>query len=149
VSDPRQKIPYAIEYNFGLQHQIAPTLSVELNYAGSVARHLNISLGWNTARYPAPGAMSPRTPFPQYPVNMGLIANNGNSSYNGLLANIEKRLSFGLSFLGSYTWSKSLDINSEGGAANQVADFYNLRGSWGPSDFDLRQMFVLSFSYQM
>jgi hypothetical protein len=149
ASNPRQKIPYAIEYNFGIQQQITPSLSAELNYVGSVARHLGIAIGWNTARYPTAGAIAPRTPFPQYPVNMGLIANNGNSSYNGLLAKVEKRLSYGLSLLGSYTWSKSLDINSEGGAGNQVADSYNLRGSWGPSDFDLRQMFVLSFSYQL
>jgi hypothetical protein len=80
---------------------------------------------------------------------MGLVANTGNSAYNGLLAKVEKRMSHGLSFLGSYTWSKSLDVNSEGGAGNQVADFYNLRGSWGPSDFDLRQMFIFSASYQL
>jgi len=149
ASNPRQKIPYAIEYNFGIQQQITPSLSAEVNYVGSVARHLELAIGWNTAVYPAAGAIGPRTPFPQYPVNMGLVANNGNSAYNGLLTKIEKRMSHGLTFLGSYTWSKSLDINSEGGAGNQVADYYNLRSSWGPSDFDLRQMFILSGSYQL
>jgi hypothetical protein len=146
---PRQKVPYAIEYNFGVQQQITPSLSAEVNYVGSVARHLELAISWNTALYPAAGAIGPRTPFPQYPVAMGLVSNNGNSSYNGLLAKVEKRMSHGLSFLTSYTWSKSLDISSEGGAGNQVADFNNLRGSWGPSDFDLRQMFIFSGSYQL
>src|SRR5262249_26886779 len=108
-----------------------------------------LAVGWNTALYPASGAIAVRTPYPQYPVNMGLVSNNGNSSYNGLLAKLEKRLSYGLAFLASYTWSKSLDINSEGGAGNQVANYYDLKGSWGPSDFDIRQMFVFSTSYQL
>lgn len=99
--------------------------------------------------YPAAGAIAPRTPFPQYPTDMQVVLNSGNASYNGMLAKLQKRMSHGLYFLASYTFSKSLDIDSEGGAGNQVENPYDRRSSWGPSTFDIRQMFVLSGSYQM
>jgi hypothetical protein len=71
AADPRNRIPYAIEYNFGVQRQIAPSLTAEVNYVGSAARHLELAVGWNTAMYPAPGAIAPRTPFPQFPGEHG------------------------------------------------------------------------------
>jgi hypothetical protein len=149
AADPREKTPYSMEYNFGFQQQITSSLSAEMNYVGSLSRHQELPLSWNTAVYPAQGAVGPRTPFPQYPTNMQVVVNSGNASYNGLLAKLQKRMSNGLYFLASYTLSKSLDVDSEGGANNQVENEYDLRSSYGPSNFDIRQMFVLSGSYQV
>jgi len=150
AADPREKTGYAMEYYFGLQQQITPSLSAEVNYVGSVGRHQELPLNdFNTALYPAQGAIALRTPFPQYPTGMQVVLNSGNSSYNGLLAKLQKRMSHGIYFLASYTFSKSLDLDSEGGSNNQVQNFYDWRNSWGPSNFDIRQMFVLSGSYRV
>jgi hypothetical protein len=149
AADPNGKIPYAMEYNLGVQQQITPTLSAEVNYVGSLGRHQELPLDWNIALSPGPGAIAPRTPYPQYPTDMAIVIDSGVSSYNGLLAKLQKRLSQGLYFLASYTFSKSLDYCSEGGACSNVQNPYDLRSSWGPSDFDIRQMFVLSGTYQV
>ena len=42
----------------------------------------------------------------------GLITGIANSSYNALEASLRKRFSHGISFLASYTYSKSIDDSS-------------------------------------
>jgi len=61
---------------------------------------------------------------------------------------LQKSLSFGLNFLASYTWSKSLDIQSEG-QSGSIQTIYNRSLDWGPSDFDRRQLFTFSGIYQL
>jgi hypothetical protein len=148
AADPNGKTPYSMEYNFGVQQQITPTLWAEVNYVGSLSRQLELPIAWNVAP-PGPGAIGPRTPYPQYPTDMAIVLDAGNASYNGMLAKLQKRLSQDLYFLASYTYSKSMDLCSEGGACSTVQDTYNRQTSWGPADFDVRQMFVLSGTYQV
>lgn len=148
TANPRNKIPYSLQYNFGLQRQISSGLSGEVNYVGALSRHLFIQPVANTARFPGPGPIQPRQPFPQYGGTFSNSTNIGNSSYNSLQARIEQRLFHGLSFLGSYTWSKSLDIQSSGQAGG-IVTIYDLRREWGPSDFDFKHMFVFSGVYEL
>jgi hypothetical protein len=149
AADPRGKWPTALEYNFGIQRQLTPSLAADVNYVGSGARHLQLPLDWNVAVSPGPGAVGPRTPYPQYPTAMTVILDQGTSNYNGLLAKLQKRMSHGVYFLASYTFSKSLDIESSGSGVRQVPNVYDRRSSWGPSDFDIRHLFVLSGSYSV
>ncbi len=148
AANPRNKIPYALQYNFGIQRQITPTLSGEVNYVGSVSRHQFVQPVANTARFPAPGPIQPRQPFPQYGGTFANSTNIGNASYNSLQARVDKRLSRGLSFLGSYTWSKSLDLQSSGQAGG-IVTIYDLRREWGPSDYDFKHLFTFSSIYQL
>ena len=60
-----------------------------------------------------------------------------------------KRLSRGLLFDTSYTWSKSLDTNSLNSSTFNVQDGYDIPNQYGLSDFDARHRFVLSATYQL
>src|SRR6185503_10054988 len=71
-----------------------------------------------------------------------------------------RRFSNGLSFFGSYTYSKSLDyvstFNVAGSAPRLVAgendlaqDPFNLKAEHGPSLFDARHRFVFSGSFEI
>jgi Carboxypeptidase regulatory-like domain/TonB dependent receptor-like, beta-barrel len=150
TANPRNKIPYAMEYNFGVQQQLTNSLVLSLDYVGSGARHLFIQPQINTARIPGPGSFASRGQrFSQYAG--GSISNStniGTSNYNSMQVKLEKSLSFGLSFLGSYTFSKSLDIQSEG-QSGSIQSEYNLRQDWGPSDFDRRHLVTVSGTYQL
>lgn len=148
AANPRNKIPYALQYNFGFQRQITSSLSAELNYVGSVSRHQFIQPVANTARLPAPGPIQPRQPYPQYGGTFSNSTNIGNASYNALQLRVDKRLSHGLSFLGSYTWSKSLDLQSSGQAGG-IVTIYDLRREWGPSDYDFKHLLVLTSVYEL
>jgi hypothetical protein len=75
----------------------------------------------------------------------------GNYWYDSLQAKLTKRLSHGLWFLGSYTWSKDLGtVNDESGDSVPVAD-----GTLPPKSqktyvgVDTPQIFTASFRYQL
>ena len=70
------------------------------------------------------------------------------SSYNALQVELNKQMSSGLSFKASYTWSKSLDWQSDPYSGGPV-DFYNMHPDWGPSDYNRPQMLVFSGIYQL
>lgn len=147
-ANPRNKIPYVMEYNGGVEQQLAHSFVLHVDYVGSVGRDEFIQPTANTALYPAPGPIALRQPYPAYGGSFSYDENVGNSSYNALQVKLQKALSFGLNFQLSYTWSKSLDIQSEG-QSGSIESIYNLRQDWGPSDFNRTQMFVLSGVYQL
>ncbi|MGH9328137.1 MAG: TonB-dependent receptor domain-containing protein [Terriglobia bacterium] len=60
-----------------------------------------------------------------------------NSNYNGLSLSMQKRVSRGLSVLGSYTWSKGLNDFAPLGAYSSNTDPFNREFDYGPSDDDL------------
>jgi hypothetical protein len=63
-----------------------------------------------------------------------------------------KRMSHGLQFLASYTFSKSLDNNSGGVSSvfiTSSGDQRNLGQAYGPSDFDRTHRFVINYIYQV
>ena len=104
---------------------------------------------WQTRRaFRRLGSIAPRQPYPQYGGTFSNSTNIGNASYNSLQARVEQRLSHGLSFLGSYTYSKSLDLQSSGQAGG-IVTIYDLSREWGPSDFDFTHMFVFSSLYEL
>jgi outer membrane receptor protein involved in Fe transport len=92
--------------------------------------------------------------------SVGEIAGIANSSYNALEASLRKRFSHGLSFLASYTWSHSIDdvssFNITGSASQPVAgendlaqNPFDLAAERGPSMFDARNRFVLSYQWSL
>jgi hypothetical protein len=147
-ADNRNKIPYAMEYNAGIQQELSGSMVLSVDYVGSLGRHLFIQPSGNTALYPGAGPVSARQPYPAYGGAFSFDENVGNSSYNSLQAKLQKRLSSGLTFLASYTWSKSLDIQSEG-QSGSIETIYDLKRDWGPSDFNRTNLFVFNGIYQL
>jgi hypothetical protein len=67
---------------------------------------------------------------------------------------MEKKYAQGLYFLGSYTWSKSLDNQSTGtdssaAVGSEAQDPRNLRAEWGRSTFDRPHRFVFSTVWEV
>ena len=81
--------------------------------------------------------------------NITEVTSLGYSSYHGLWLSATKRLSRGLQFDGSYTWSKSLDTNSLNSSGFAVQDSYDIASQYGLSDFDARHRFILSATYEL
>jgi hypothetical protein len=83
------------------------------------------------------------------------MESEGSSWYNGLEASLTKRLSRGIQFLASYTFSKSLDtdgadINStSSGNALTLGDQNSPHQRWGRASFDRRHRFVFSTTWQL
>jgi hypothetical protein len=122
-------------------------------YIGSKGSHLivrrNINQPTDGVRpFPKLSPASPILPGTSLG-NITQVESAGNSSYNALWMSATQRLTHGLQFNASYTWSKSLDYNSfsTGGIVGQ--DAYNLRGDRGLSDFHAGNRFVISALYDL
>ena len=97
---------------------------------------------WNTADG---GNTDFRTPYVGYSPNAALFRTVGNSAYDALETHIEKRLSHNFQFGVSYTWSHTLDEQSDIGLFFTGNDPNNLRNSYASSDFDRTNVFSANF----
>ncbi len=110
---PTDRNQYSQTWSFSSQRALPRSLMLETAYVGTSGVRLLSPSNINAA---PPGATNPATRQP-YGAALGTveeIANSGHSSYNGLQTKIEQRFSHGLSLLASYTWSKSMDNQSNG-----------------------------------
>jgi outer membrane receptor protein involved in Fe transport len=144
---------YVQSWNLNVQREVAHDLGVTVGYFGSKGTHLRLTRNINQL-------VNGVRPFAllsgSSPISPGVALTNiteregtGNSSYNALWVTANKRLSRGLQFNASYTFSKSIDYNSQSSQGVTVQDSYNLRGDRGLSDFDARHRFVISGLYEL
>ncbi len=138
-------------WNFSFEQQLGNDYGLSARYVGSKGTYLNLARNYNQ---PINGVRPYRTlsagdPFkPGAPLgNITVYESDGNSSYQALWVTLQKRLSKGLQFSGSYTWSKSIDENSRNIQGVVIQNSYNIRDDRGLSDFDARHRFVLSAVY--
>src|SRR5581483_1513296 len=144
TADAHQKISYTMEWNAGIQQQLTNAMVLTVNYVGSVGRHQYIQWLVNTAAIPGPGSLTSRGQrWPQYGGTYTWDSDPGIASYNALQAELKKTTSYGLTFIASYTFSKSLDEQSDPYGGTGIQNGYNLRNSYGRSDYDIPQLFVL------
>ncbi len=177
---PTLTLPYTQDWDLNLQRSFGQDLLFEIGYVGTKGTHLPRLIEANPAVF-VPGTVNGQpisnssnadqrrlysgctladSPSSCQFSSTGEIAGIANSSYNALEASMRKRFSHGLSFLVSYTWSKTIDdvssFNITGSAAKPVAgendlaqDPFNLRAERGPSLFDARNRFVGSYEWAL
>ena len=81
----------------------------------------------------------------------GELVSRGYSNYNGLQVDLRQATWHGLQFDANYTWSHSLGVQSGNqwtGAFNAFT-LRNLRQSYGPTLFDIQNVFHASGTYQI
>lgn len=156
--NPRFSNAYSESYNLNLQQDIGLGTVMEIGYIGSVGRHLRIQRNINQFIYNSGKAARP---FPSVsgtgPIRPGSALNNiayvdsdSYSDYNALWFTVRKSLSHGVQVNSTYTWSKSMDVNSLGSQGG-----YNLQNNFDPhdnyglSDFDVRNHFVFSGTWEL
>lgn len=166
--NPNFQDMYAQDWNLTVERQLTSTLGFEVAYVGLKATHLQLTQNINqpfvsggfygtTKPFPTLPLTSPeipsfcQPPFPLCALNtINQVNSGGNSNYNALWATVNKHVSHGLQFQGSYTYSKSLDYNSlSTGESYIIQNAYNPRGDYGSSEFDARHRFVLSGFYEL
>jgi len=178
--DPNMKTPTLVSYSLRVQRELSPNTSVIIGYVGSHGYHEIIGVDANEpVSVICPAAPCPATypvTFPAgiagTPVPAGTYfipppqakptttLNNtwtwfsrGDSSYNALQIDFNRRLSAGLSLRGVYTFSKILDdgdsvnATTSGGGPALAANPFNLHSDRGLGTFDVRHVSVISATY--
>jgi hypothetical protein len=148
--DPNLRTTYIPQWSFAVQHFLNKNTLVELDYIGSQSRKLPIR--WNADDCSVAGSYvcNPSArPFPQFNY-IYAMANAGTSSYNALVAKLQRQFSSGLGFAANYTWSKALTNTEQGGAPVGI----NQRGTClscdkGMAGFNVPQRLVASGVWEL
>lgn len=151
--EAHRRTPYSLQYSFNVQRQLNQDTVVEIGYLGSQAHKL---WSWYPFNEPLPavgGNPQLRTPFRELSMQGWVMSGTGNSNYHSLSMRVQRRFARGFSYMGSYTWSKSIDQSS--GARNHAGeeqfpqDAYNLHNERGLSNFHVPHRFVTSAMYEL
>ena len=175
--------PLAIQWNLDVQQQFGHSILFDLGYSGSRGKHLTGTFDRNTLNptYLSLGTglttqvTNPFQPF----VTIGTLANAkvaqrqlllpypqflgvqdvnnpyGASSYNSLQTKLVKRMSGGLTFLASYTWSKLIsNVNAQNASIGTtdntgVQNYYNLRGERAVSELNQTHNLIVNGVYEL
>ena len=167
--------PYYEQWSFQVQQGFGNNSVFSLAYVGNHGVHipvynqgLNSFMNANTVGYTLP-------PFPAVPptgcgnpscTSSAIFANvqqyysGGISNYNGLTASFNQRMTHGLNFTLSYTWSHALDDVSNNGVGAtpyngttslvyQINPFCLACNNYGNADYDVRNSFNAAYVWQM
>jgi Carboxypeptidase regulatory-like domain/TonB dependent receptor len=175
--DTSNKLPYTQNWTLDLQFQPSNSWVFEVGYVGNHGTHLVLPIPFNqpliatatnvvnrqTTSY---GGTSPlfldnepvftnefagnapiRVPYPGYDMNSVSYKAEGISNFNALQIQVHKRMSNGLQFTTSYTWSHSLDEQSGLGLFFTGNNPLTPRANYASSDFDQTHVFLVNYSY--
>ncbi len=146
--------PMAQEFNFDIQRQLPGGVLLEIGYYGNKFDHNWRQLDGNPAP-PEPGNINANRPFTSTLVpgtgatitlaDVVRIQKDGYSNYNALQAKVEKRYAKGLTFIASYSFSKTIGIGDTSGVQNAL----NWAAERAVSSQDVTQHFVGSAVYSL
>jgi len=178
-----QMSPKTISWTLGVQHTFAKDYTVEVRYLGTRGIHLDTqqrinvqskvtstdflptyttdpgqaaldALTVNLAQINSNPRILPAYSSVGFTGNLVQFTPNGDSIYHGLATQVTKRMSQGFQFIGSYTWSHTID-NSTADVFSTVLtprrgqDFQNIGIDRSNSALDRRHRFSLALLYDM
>ncbi len=174
--DVNNKLPYTVNWSFDVQYQLSDSWLFSVGYVGNHGTHEILPIPFNqpniaTASHPVNGQTSSygfnivpsetistseyagnapvRVPYIGYDMNSVLYQAEGISNYDALQLQARKRLSNGLTFTASYTYSHSLDEQSGLGLFFTGNNALSPRSNYASSDFDQTHVFLVNYSYEL
>lgn len=175
--DINNKLPYSENWTFDVQYQMANNWLLDVGYVGNHGQHQILPIPFNqpliaTAQNPVNGQTSSyggvlynppanepidtrefagnapiRVPYIGYDMNSVSYEAEGISNYNALQVQLRKRLSSGLQFTASYTYSHALDEQSGLGLFVTGNDPTCPKCNYASADFDQTHVFLVNYSY--
>jgi hypothetical protein len=135
------RMGYDQHWNFGVQQQVSKNMVFDVEYVGNKGSNIQGNDAFNIPDA-GPGAVQARRPFPRF-ASFGYISSDVSTSYHAMQLKFEKRLSAGLWFLSSYTFSKSLwSLNTPTAGSRYAVER-------GPSEYQVPHSFSFSSGYDL
>ena len=170
--DANFRTPYVMAMNLGFEFQVGKGGVLDVNYVGKLGRKLTVPVDLNPAIYDCSGAY--------FQANPAVYCNNatnkggsyalrvrygtfnyggqgledfmsiGESSYNGLQVQYRKRINHGLSVLATYTYSRSLDIDTNGQTTTPtIPDVFKVNTEWGIADTNATHILNMGWAWNL
>ena len=162
-------VPTVYNYSAGIETKLPWALTLDTSYVGSLSRHLILLRNLNAIPYGAtflpqnqdptqvaahptalPGSNALPSqflvPYTGYSSSIAEHDFGGNSNYNALQVNLNRRFAKGLFFGVAYTWSKCMDVGDSDGTYQRI-DQYNRYANYGRCGFDVTQNFAVNYVY--
>ena len=137
-------IPRTQSWNVSVEHQINAGLIAHITYVGSETYHQPVQLDLNPGIFADGGN---RTRFPLFS-NITQYTSLGTTSYNSLQAQLEMSSWHGLQFQSNFTWSKTLDLSSNGSVfGHALPDPFYPRFNRGIADQNIAAVSTSNFVY--
>ena len=143
--DPNFRSMYAIQSNLQVEQSLTPNLMIKFQYMffgtrfGPLSYDSNLTLKGASLADGRPIYTTNPRPNPNYGQILTL-SSTGNSSYNGLDVTLDKRMSKGLLFGVTYSWSHALGDSDQNGYV--VSDPSDFRRDYGNLSTDVQSYFV-------
>jgi len=156
--DFHTKTPYTQGYNFTLQYQLTPNQTVQLGYVGNTVRHLGVYTNFNSPTEILTPGLNPYnySPYPDFTNGFTDTSYAGDSYYNGLQVNYERRFAAGLSMLANFTYSKCRTDAVDVLNGTAISYFrgpelrgFGIQGDYGLCDFDIPKVVHASGNYEL
>ena len=150
--------PRTLSSNLTLQYALTNTITAQAAYVFTDGSDLQNGVGNNrpSQLLPANTSTTPFVPFADFSQGASYQRNVGSSIYNGLQTKLEQQLSNGLSYLFTYTYSKTFSDAGDllNGSPNEGFRAPYVPGAgprfdWGPADFDIRNVFHINGTYEL
>lgn len=165
--DKDHKAPYGVQTSLGLEFQPTKESALDISFLRSKGVHLgsffNVNQpdpsgqvtvhnsagqsGTKNTYFAAPGIPGARSGAPGFPTLYAVYfeaASRWNSSWNGLLVNLNKRMSHHFSAGVSYTWSKGIDDGPNPSFVLIPQDSQNFKAERALSSDSVGQRFVMN-----
>ena len=124
---PHQQLPYTLQWNGSIEQALGKSQALTLSYVGSHAARLLRRTEFQSSTNPNASTFV-------------ILGSGLTSDYDSLQGSFRRRLTRGLTALGSYTWSHCLDYGSSN---------FNFGYQRGNCDFDVRHNLSAAFSYDL
>jgi hypothetical protein len=147
LDNPNREIPRSDQVSVGYEHQIGGTMSASADFVHVAGRGLFMTLDKNKGVRTSTAATSPVVRPDASLQAVNTFINVGETEYDALLLQVEKRLVRGFSARVSYTLSSARGNTSSNGSGAinfQTGQDLNLALNEGASDFDRRHNLVVS-----
>ena len=155
------------QYSLNIQSEFANAFLVEIGYVGSRMTHLSSGISANQASLASPSNpirgvttntvanVRDRVRIQGFqPTGISYIDSIGTGWYNSMQASVTKRMSHGLQFLTSYTWSKNLNTEAakdfrSGRGGTIPGDQNSAKQRYGRSELSRDHRVVFSYLYEL
>lgn len=135
VFETEFKLPVTAQWNVGIEQSLGTSQTISAYYVGAAGRRLLRS----------EALINPNPNFQQ----VFIVTNDATSDYHALQLQFQRRLTKGTQAIAAYTWSHSIDINSNDSFSHAPSIKIDPRLDRGPSDFDVRHSLGAALSYDL